>query len=140
MLLYRLLYINYGLLGVNDNVHLSKNKPQYSCVFMDPLGGLKEITVPFHFALNSKNGKRARDIHILKKLKTFLREEDFEHEKLISEIESVCSDLKSNEIKVQTLEMLMSNKNIIPDALLAATNCFIKKLDEYGMYIFIINT
>ncbi|XP_068975314.1 rab3 GTPase-activating protein non-catalytic subunit isoform X1 [Bombus flavifrons] len=127
----RLLYINYGLLGVNDNVHLSKNKPQYSCVFMDPLGGLKEITVPFHFALNSKNGKRARDIHILKKLKTFLREEDFEHEKLISEIESVCSDLKSNEIKVQTLEMLMSNKNIIPDALLAATNCFIKKLDEY---------
>ncbi|XP_068975315.1 rab3 GTPase-activating protein non-catalytic subunit isoform X2 [Bombus flavifrons] len=78
-----------------------------------------------------KNGKRARDIHILKKLKTFLREEDFEHEKLISEIESVCSDLKSNEIKVQTLEMLMSNKNIIPDALLAATNCFIKKLDEY---------
>ncbi|XP_012241653.1 rab3 GTPase-activating protein non-catalytic subunit isoform X3 [Bombus impatiens] len=127
----RLLYINYGLLGVNDNVHLSKNKPQYSCVFMDPLGGLKEITVPFHFALNSKNGKRARDIHILKKLKTFLREEDFEYEKLISEIESVCSDLKSNEIKVQTLEMLMSNKNIIPDALLAATNCFIKKLDEY---------
>ncbi|XP_071862105.1 rab3 GTPase activating protein isoform X1 [Bombus fervidus] len=127
----RLLYINYGLLGVNDNVHLSKNKPQYSCVFMDPLGGLKEITVPFHFALNSKNGKRARDIHILKKLKTFLREEDFEREKLISEIESVCSDLKSNEIKVQTLEMLMSNKNIIPDALLAATNCFIKKLDEY---------
>ncbi|XP_033310060.1 rab3 GTPase-activating protein non-catalytic subunit isoform X2 [Bombus bifarius] len=78
-----------------------------------------------------KNGKRARDIHILKKLKTFLREEDFEYEKLISEIESVCSDLKSNEIKVQTLEMLMSNKNIIPDALLAATNCFIKKLDEY---------
>ncbi|XP_043526557.1 rab3 GTPase-activating protein non-catalytic subunit isoform X1 [Frieseomelitta varia] len=127
----RLLYINYGLLGVNDNVHLSKNKPQYSCVFMDPLGGLKEITVPFHFALSSKNGKRARDIHLLKKLKTFLREEDYEYDKLISEIESVCSDLKSNEIKVQTLEMLMSNKNIIPDALLAATNCFIKRLDEY---------
>lgn len=127
----RLLYINYGLLGVNDNIHISKNKPQYSCVFMDPLGGLKEITVPFHFALNSKNGKRARDIHLLKKLKTFLREEEFEYEKLISEIENVCSDLKTNEIKVQTLEMLMSNKNIIPDALLTAINCFTKKLDEY---------
>ncbi|XP_031368306.1 rab3 GTPase-activating protein non-catalytic subunit isoform X3 [Apis dorsata] len=126
----RLLYINYGLLGVNDNIHISKNKPQYSCIFMDPLGGLKEITVPFHFALNSKNGKRARDIHLLKKLKTFLREEEFEYEKLISEIENVCSDLKTNEIKVQTLEMLMSNKNIIPDALLTATNCFTKKLDE----------
>ncbi|XP_076244895.1 rab3 GTPase activating protein isoform X2 [Calliopsis andreniformis] len=127
----RLLYINYGLLGINDNTHLSKNKAQYSCVFMDPLGGLKEITVPFHFALNSKNGKRARDIHLLKKLKTFLREEEFDHEKLVSEIQSVCSDLKTNEIKVQTIEMLMTNKNIIPDALLAATNCFMGKLDEY---------
>lgn len=128
-----MLYINYGLLGMNDNTHLSKNKPQYSCVFMDPLGGLKEISVPFHFALNSKNGKRARDIHLLKKLKTFLREEEFDHEKLVSELQSMCADLETNEIKVQTIEMLMTNKNIIPDALLAATYCFTEKLDEYGM-------
>ncbi|XP_054006730.1 rab3 GTPase-activating protein non-catalytic subunit [Hylaeus anthracinus] len=127
----RLLYINYGLFGTNDNIHLPKNKPQYSCVFMDPLGGLKEITVPFHFALNSKNGKRARDIHLLKKLKTFLREEEFDEEKLVSNIHNVCTDLKTNEIRVQTIEMLMTNKNITPDALLTATNCFIKKLDEY---------
>ncbi|XP_031839232.1 rab3 GTPase activating protein isoform X2 [Nomia melanderi] len=127
----RLIYINYGLLGTNDNVHLPKNKPRYSCVFMDPLGGLKEITVPFHFALSSKNGKRARDIHLLKKLKMFLREEEFDDEKLISEVRSVCTDLKTNEIGVQTLEMLMINKHITPDALLAATECFIKKLDEY---------
>ncbi|XP_034172933.2 rab3 GTPase activating protein isoform X1 [Osmia lignaria lignaria] len=127
----RLLYINYGLFGINDNVYLSKNKPQYSCVFMDPLGGLKEITVPFHFALNNKSGKKARDIHLLKKLKTFLREEEFDDEKLVSEIENMCSDLKTNEIRIQTIEMLMSNKNIIPDALLVAANCFIKKLNEY---------
>ncbi|KZC10899.1 Rab3 GTPase-activating protein non-catalytic subunit [Dufourea novaeangliae] len=94
----RLLYVNYGLLGTNDATHLLKNKPQYSCVFMDPLGGLKEIIVPFHFAL--------------------------------SKIHSVCTDLKTNEIKVQIIEMLMINKNIIPDALLAATDCFIKKLNE----------
>lgn len=130
----RLLYINYGLFGINDNVYLSKNKPQYSCVFMDPLGGLKEITVPFHFALNNKSGKKARDIHLLKKLKTFLREEEFDDEKLVSEIENMCSDLKTNEIRIQTIEMLMLNKNIIPDALLVAANCFIKKLNEYGMY------
>ncbi|XP_076636420.1 rab3 GTPase activating protein isoform X2 [Colletes latitarsis] len=127
----RLLYINYGLFGANDNIHLPKNKPQYSCVFMDPLGGLKEITVPFHFALNSKNGKRARDIHLLKKLKTFLREEEFDEEKLVSEIHNVCTDLKTNEIRVHVIEMLITNKHITPDALLAATDCFIKKLDEY---------
>lgn len=121
---------------MNDSTHLSKNKPQYSCIFMDPLGGLKEITVPFHFALSSKNGKRARDIHLLKNLKTFLRKEEYDDEKLASEIQSVCSDLKTNEIKVQIIEMLMTNRNITPGALLLATNCFIKTLGAYGTYAF----
>nr|XP_012216087.1 PREDICTED: rab3 GTPase-activating protein non-catalytic subunit isoform X1 [Linepithema humile] len=126
----RLLYINYGFLGANDNATLLKNKAQYSCVFMDPLGGLKEICVPFHFALNSKNGKRARDIHLLRKLRTFLREEDFDEEKLVSEVTNTCVGLKTNEIRVQTIEVLMNNKHILPNALLAATNCFVIKSEE----------
>ncbi|XP_014472926.1 PREDICTED: rab3 GTPase-activating protein non-catalytic subunit isoform X1 [Dinoponera quadriceps] len=129
----RLLYINYGFLGMNDNAAVvSKNKAQYSCVFMDPLGGLKEICVPFHFALNSKNGKRARDIHLLRKLRTFLREEEFDEEKLISEVTNTCLELKTNEIRIQTTEVLMNSKHILPNALLAATNCFVAKSQEEG--------
>ncbi|XP_018363110.1 PREDICTED: rab3 GTPase-activating protein non-catalytic subunit isoform X2 [Trachymyrmex cornetzi] len=123
----RLLYINYGFLGANDNAVLSKNKAQYSCVFIDPLGGLKEICVPFHFALNSKNGKRARDIHLLRKLRTFLREEDFNEEKLISVVTNTCLGLETNEVRIQTIEVLMNSKHILPDTLLAATNCFVVK-------------
>ncbi|EGI58384.1 Rab3 GTPase-activating protein non-catalytic subunit [Acromyrmex echinatior] len=128
----QLLYINYGFLGVNDNVILSKNKAQYSCIFIDPLGGLKEICVPFHFALNSKNGKRARDIHLLRKLRTFLREEDFNEEKLISVITNTCLGLETNEVRIQTIEVLMNSKHILPDTLLAATNCFVVKREVEG--------
>ncbi|XP_012523480.2 rab3 GTPase-activating protein non-catalytic subunit isoform X1 [Monomorium pharaonis] len=128
----RLLYINYGFLGTNDNAVLSRNKAQHSCVFVDPLGGLKEICVPFHFALNSKNGKRARDIHLLRKLRTFLREEEFNEEKLIFEITNTCLGLETNEVRIQTLEVLMNSKHILPDALLAATSCFAAKLEEKG--------
>lgn len=116
---------------MNDNAAVSKNRAQYSCVFVDPLGGIKEICVPFHFALSSKNGKRARDIHLLRKLRTFLREEEFDEEKLISEITGVCLDLKTNEIRVQAIELLMNSKHILPNALLAATNCFITRLGAY---------
>lgn len=91
---------------------------------MDPFGGLKEICVPFHFALNSKNGKRARDIHLLRKLRTYLREEEFNEEKLISEVTNTCLGLKTNEIKIQMIEVLMNSKHILPDALLTAINCF----------------
>ncbi|XP_071637599.1 rab3 GTPase-activating protein non-catalytic subunit isoform X3 [Temnothorax longispinosus] len=126
----RLLYINYGFLGANDSAVLSKNKAQYSCVFIDPLGGLKEIRVPFHFALNSKNGKRARDIHLLRKLRTFLREEDFNEARLVSKVADTCLSLETNEIRVQTIEVLMNSKHILPDALLAATDCFTVKREE----------
>ncbi|KYN19865.1 Rab3 GTPase-activating protein non-catalytic subunit [Trachymyrmex cornetzi] len=128
----QLLYINYGFLGANDNAVLSKNKAQYSCVFIDPLGGLKEICVPFHFALNSKNGKRARDIHLLRKLRTFLREEDFNEEKLISVVTNTCLGLETNEVRIQTIEVLMNSKHILPDTLLAATNCFVVKREIEG--------
>jgi len=96
-------------------------------VFIDPFGGLKEICVPFHFALNSKNGKRARDIHLLRKLRTFLREEDFNEEKLVSEVTNICLGLETNEVRIQTIEILMNNKHILPDALLATTDCFVVK-------------
>lgn len=125
----RLLYINYGLLGVNETAILNKNEAQHTCVFMDPLGGLKEIIVPFHFALSSKNAKKACDIYLLRKLKNFMREEDFDNEKLITEVCNACMPMKINEVKLQTLELLISTKDILPDALLAAANCFAKTLD-----------
>ncbi|XP_015586731.1 rab3 GTPase-activating protein non-catalytic subunit isoform X2 [Cephus cinctus] len=128
----RLLYTSYGLLGLNDMVINHTNHAQYPCVFMDPLGGLKEITVPFHFALSSKNGKRARDLHLLKKLKAFMREEEFDEERLINEVANICLDLKTNEVRLQVIEMLMTNKHIVPDALLAALNCFVDKFVQYG--------
>ncbi|XP_012253512.2 rab3 GTPase-activating protein non-catalytic subunit isoform X2 [Athalia rosae] len=127
----RLLYTNYGLLGLNDMTVSSPNRAHYPCIFFDPLGGLKEISVPFHFSLSSKNGKRARDLHLLKKLKSFLREEEFDNEKLINEVTSVCLDFKTNEIRLQVVEMLMVNKHITPEALLAALDVFIEKLSLY---------
>lgn len=95
---------------------------------------MREITVPFHFALSSQNSNKARDMHLFKKLKTFLREEDFENDKLINEITNMCMDLKTNEIRLQTIEMLMCNKHVTPDALLAAAHCFSKQLDLQGTY------
>ncbi|XP_046609657.1 rab3 GTPase-activating protein non-catalytic subunit [Neodiprion virginianus] len=127
----RLLYTNYGFLGLNDMTMSSANRAQYPCVFVDPLGGLKEVIVPFHFALSSKNGKRARDLHLLKKLKAFLREEEFDSEKLINEVTSTCMDFKTNEIRLQAVEMLMVNKHITPESLLAALDVFVENLSQY---------
>ena len=47
----RLLYIGYGLVGLNNIPLKGGNKPQFSCVFIDPSGLVKDISVPFHLAL-----------------------------------------------------------------------------------------
>lgn len=120
----RLLYTNYGLSGLNDIALSSLNRAQYPCIFMDPLGGMKEVIVPFHFALNSQNGDRARDLHLFKKLKTFMREEEFDEETFINMIRTICLDLKTDEVRLQIIEMLINYKNSTPDALLAAVACF----------------
>jgi hypothetical protein len=47
----RLLHMGYGLLGLNNIPLKGGNRSQFSCVFVDPNGSIKEICVPFHFAL-----------------------------------------------------------------------------------------
>lgn len=126
----RLLYTNYGLSGLNDVTLSTPNRAQYPCVFIDPLGGMKEVIVPFHFALNSQNGDRARDLHLFKKLKTFIREEEFDEETIINMIRNICLDLKTNEIRLQIIEMLINYKNSMPNALLTAIECFNKNFEK----------
>lgn len=124
--------------GLNDIALSSLNRAQYPCIFMDPLGGMKEVIVPFHFALNSQNGDRARDLHLFKKLKTFMREEEFDEETFINMIRTICLDLKTDEVRLQIIEMLINYKNSTPDALLAAVACFqiLDKNSKFSKLIF----
>lgn len=130
MYYFRLLYINYGLCGLNDSAITSSNRAHYPCVFIDPLGGIKEINVPFHFALSSQNSNKARDMHLYKKLKNLLKNQDFDNEKLTN----IFKDFKTNEARFQTIEMLITNKNITPDLLLSAIKYFSESETLESMY------
>lgn len=43
--------MSHGFMGLDNNPLEGGNKSQFSCVFVDPSGLIKEISVPFHFAL-----------------------------------------------------------------------------------------
>lgn len=125
----KLIYINYGLMGTGNVSLKNKYNIEINCILLDPDGQIKEIIVPFHFALTEKNSKRARDVHLYKRLKQFIKSEEFNVQKLCTEVSLVCSELKTNEIRQQCLEMLISNKYIHPDALLTMADCFLEKLE-----------
>lgn len=87
----------------------------------------------FHYS--DKNSKRARDLHILKKLKTFLKEGDYDDEKLVEEVQKTMQELKTNDIRTQAIEMLSTSKYVIPDALSIAVNIVVDKLIEQGKLV-----
>lgn len=84
------------------------------------------------FYYSDKNSKRARDLHLLKKLKAFLKEGDYDDEKLVEEVQKTVLELKTNDIRTQAIEMLSTSKYIIPDALSIAVNIVVDKLIEQG--------
>ncbi|PNF37324.1 hypothetical protein B7P43_G00463 [Cryptotermes secundus] len=124
----RLLHMGHGFMGLDNNPLEGGNKSQFSCVFVDPGGLIKEISVPFHFALSDKNSKRTRDLHLLKKLKAFLKENDYDNDRLIEEVQKRMQELKTNDIRTQAIDMLSTSKYITPDALEVALNIVVDKL------------
>jgi len=93
------------------------------------------LTTILFFYYSDKNSKRARDLHLLKKLKTFLKEGDYGDEKLVEEVQKTMQELKTNDIRTQAIEMLSTSKYIIPDALSIAVNIVVDKLVEQGKLV-----
>lgn len=67
----RLLYTPHTLLGVNTVRRVCCKV--FPVVFINPDGLISEVTIPFHLALGGKTSKRARDLHLVKTLKSHLR-------------------------------------------------------------------
>lgn len=115
----QLIYNTHGLIGINPNVKV-KTTPTNMCLFFDPNDEtIKEICVPFHCALSEANSKTAKDLHLLRRLKLYLRGSGSgsninNEEEIISGIEMTCMNLQTDEIRLQCLEMLAKNKKVTP--------------------------
>nr|CAD7257648.1 unnamed protein product [Timema shepardi] len=124
----RLLYTNYGLMGLNNLALEGGNKCPRSCVFIDPSGAIMNISVPFHCALSDKHSQRAHDLHLLKKLKTFLREGNSDNELVTEEVRQTVRELRTSEVRLQALETLRSSRHTVPEALKVAADICVEKL------------
>lgn len=112
----RLLYNTHSMLVQGTRRSSHTNTP--SVTLVNPDGQIKYFTVPFHFALNSESSNRARDVHIIKKLRQIIKEMDNDSPQLKSEIIGILKELQTTEIKIHCIEMMVASKNITPNVLL----------------------
>lgn len=114
----QLIYNSYGLMGSTPGSKLKYTHS--SCLFFDSSDlTIKEIHVPFHCALSDSNSKTAKDLHILRRIKLCLKS-DGTHEQITDEIDIMCSNLQTNDIRLLSLDILAKNSKSHPNILSCA--------------------
>ncbi|XP_055879124.1 rab3 GTPase-activating protein non-catalytic subunit-like isoform X1 [Biomphalaria glabrata] len=120
----------YGMMGLNNVTCKGVKSKAFLCALIDPDGMIKTIHIPFHLALSDKSIKRARDLHLLKKLKAFLKESAEDREGLEETILQLLLDMKVASIAHQALERVLSTKYLPIQLMQKVVRACIKKLES----------
>ncbi|XP_012937688.1 rab3 GTPase-activating protein non-catalytic subunit [Aplysia californica] len=122
----------YGMMGLNNVTCRGVRSRVFQCALIDPDGVIKTIDIPFHLALSDKSSKRARDLHLLKKLKTFLKESSEDREGLQETIIELLLDLKVSSIAHQAIERVLSTRYLPVKVMQNIVRASIKRLEARG--------
>ncbi|XP_043658733.1 rab3 GTPase-activating protein regulatory subunit [Drosophila teissieri] len=133
----QLIYNNHSPLGSGGSSGSGSSSSQSRkalainhCLFLDPSdGSLKEIHIPFHYALSETSSQTSRDIHMLRRLRNQLRAINHGQAKdeALREIGELASELQTLEVRQQCLEMLLKSKKLQPQVFQCLINAFIRK-------------
>ncbi|XP_071454770.1 rab3 GTPase-activating protein non-catalytic subunit [Hetaerina americana] len=130
----RFLYMNYGLVGTNNVTHKRRRgHSESSCVIIDPNGYLKEVMVPFHFALSEQSSEKVRDLHLIRRIKKALRSiapPCMSEVGLVAETEicSLIGDLNCSQSLALALQTISTHRYTTVDLSLAALNAVLQRL------------
>lgn len=106
----RLVCPSYGIMGLNNVTCRGVKTKVFQCALIEPTGTIKTLDIPFHLALSDKNSKRARDLHLLKKLKTVMKDTSEETESLENVVKNLLKDMRIASIKQQGMDRVLGAK------------------------------
>ncbi|KAG0711257.1 Rab3 GTPase-activating protein non-catalytic subunit [Chionoecetes opilio] len=113
----RLLYTPHTLLGANS-VRGVRCKV-LPVIFVAPDGTMSEVTIPFHLALGGKTSKRARDLHLLKTLKSHIKGGNE------AEVLKVMSEIKTMAARKQAVATLVLSQRLTVSLLQGVLDLFL---------------
>ncbi|XP_053315627.1 rab3 GTPase-activating protein non-catalytic subunit isoform X2 [Spea bombifrons] len=109
----RLLYPGYKIMGLNNVTSQGWQPQTFQICLIDPVSGsVRTVNIPFHLALSDKKCERAKDLHLVKKLKTILKAKVPNHERLEAEVKEIILDIKYPATKKQALENILASERM----------------------------
>lgn len=106
-------------------------KPTYhsstGTFFLNPTDlTIKELTIPFHYALDASNTKKSKDLHIINQIKADLRNIEPEN---ISELIELCDSIHTNEMRFRCIASIIKSRHLTPDIFSMILSTFLKSIE-----------
>lgn len=106
-------------------------KPTYhsstGAFFLNPTDlTIKELAIPFHYALDTSNTKKSKDVHIINQIKADLKTIDHEN---MSELVDLCDSIQLNEMRFKCIGSIIKSRYLTPDMFSLVLSTFLKSIE-----------
>ncbi|XP_077976699.1 rab3 GTPase-activating protein non-catalytic subunit-like isoform X2 [Styela clava] len=124
----KLLCPGHGMMGLNTSTMSSTVSHTFQCCLLEANGQVREIKIPFHLALSDANSKKARDMHLLKKLNLILHSKKRTGEEAVK----ILLEIRISGMLRQALEKLLHTRKIGADTFRSCITAIQQRLKEGG--------
>lgn len=112
----------------------SKSSRATAAFYLNPADlSIKELTIPFHYALDTSSTKRSKDMHVINQIKIAMKSSDeSQAEANVSEIADLCDSIQTNEMRFKCVSALVKNRHLTPQILTIILQSFIRNITAAG--------
>lgn len=76
---------------------------------------IKELTIPFHYALDTSSSKKSKDLHIINQIKVAIKSFDENQSEVGAEISELCDSIQTNEMRFKCVNTLLKSRHLTPE-------------------------
>lgn len=117
--------------GNEANSSKSSHSVRTTAFFLNPIDfTIKELTIPFHYALDTSSSKKSKDSHIINQLKLMIKSFDENQSEHFAEISELCDSIQTNEMRFKCVNTLLKNRHLSPNIFNTVLNSFLKNTNE----------
>lgn len=88
---------------------------------------IKELAIPFHYALDTSNTKKSKDLHIINQIKADLKSVKDGN---LTEITDLCESIQTNEMKFKCIQNIIKNRYLTPEIFTMILSTFMKSVED----------
>lgn len=119
----------YAAPGIDGTSTKSTQSVPTTAFYLNPSDlSIKELSIPFHYALDTSNTKKSKDLHIINQIKVAIKAFDENQSDIGAEISELCDSIQTNEMRFKCVNTLLKSRHLTPEILSIVLDSFLKNI------------